>query len=322
MKKTLLLTLFICFGLSFLSAQTDINLNIFHKLGDEDFELFTSAQNNLGQSFETKRMEYYISEISLIHDGGTETVIEDLYILANADETTSIELGNYDVTQMEAIRFHIGVDEAVNHNDPAAYPANHPLAPQNPSMHWGWASGYRFIAFEGTSGPNLDQTCEIHGLGDQNYHQTELALDFIAADGTLDLNIEADYTRGLEGMELNSGVFNHGFDTEAALIIENFRDYVFSQSENSVSTNNLEGINNFDVYPNPSNGQTTIEIDYEHYGALTLEVQSLLGTIIQTFVIDQHQSSTLLTLEQSGIYFLRLTDEGYKVMTKKLIINK
>ena len=50
-------------------------------------------------------------------------------------------LGSHDITTLESVRFGVGRSEH-NHLDPSAYPGDHPLAPQLPSMHWGWASRY------------------------------------------------------------------------------------------------------------------------------------------------------------------------------------
>lgn len=72
------------------------------------------------------------------------------------------------VNKVEAITFSVGVEQAYNHLDPASFPPDDPLAPQNPEMHWGWVSGYRFAAVEGEAGPNLDQHFEIHSIGDAN----------------------------------------------------------------------------------------------------------------------------------------------------------
>ncbi len=198
-----IITLILCLAtlLPLSNAQNDINLSIFHKLANEEFNLNQAANNNLEHDFKITRLEYYISEISLIHDGGTETLIEDLWILVNASSKTEVELGNYDINTVEKIVFHIGVDPAHNHLDPSTYEASHPLAPKAPSMHWGWTAGYRFVALEGHGGPALDQLVQLHGLDDKNYFTTEVVLDKTAENGILNIQLDADYTRALEDIE-------------------------------------------------------------------------------------------------------------------------
>ena len=113
----------------------------------------------------------------------------------------------------------------------------------------------------------------------------------------------------------------HGFDGEAAAIIENFRDYVFSQSNETVSTQTLEGVNTFDIFPNPSSGTTTVQLDIEQANAYQLQVQSLTGNVIQAFDVLELNSSIEINIEHAGMYFISITN-GKQVMTKKLMVSK
>ena len=150
-------------------GQTNVYFSIEHKLGNQPFAFQTAATNNLGNQFDVKRLQYYISSIELVHDGGTVTPVVDKYMLVNANDSTYESLGSFNITNLEAIRFGIGVDASKNNLNPATYPANHPLAPKSPSMHWGWAAGYRFVAFEGKAGSSLSQIVELHALDNSNY---------------------------------------------------------------------------------------------------------------------------------------------------------
>ena len=106
-----------------------------------------------------------------MHDTGKISQATGVYILANASQVLEVDLGSFDVTNVEAIKFSVGVNEPENHEDPTKWDSNHPLYPKSPSMHWGWASGYRFVALEGKTGDQLNKTFEIHALGDDNYHK-------------------------------------------------------------------------------------------------------------------------------------------------------
>src|SRR5690606_7713783 len=150
MKSIVVLLVFLSTG--FVSrAQNDVELKIFHRLGAQDFQLNSTAENNLNNEFQVTRLEYYITRISVIHDGNQSTSIGDdtLALVDAADAiSTTIPLGNLTITSVEEIRFHIGVYAPTNNADPSLQPMGHPLAPQSPSMHWGWAAGYRFVAME------------------------------------------------------------------------------------------------------------------------------------------------------------------------------
>jgi len=322
--KNYLLT-FLVLGLFSMSSfsQNSIQLNINHKLGDETFYLQTEASNNIGNKFNIERLEYYISEISILHNGTIETPINDLWVLADAaDETTMVDLGMHNIDAIEGIKFHIGVDPDHNHEDPSSYGSGHPLSPQFPSMHWGWAAGYRFVALEGLGGDNLNRNCELHGLGDNNYFETAVYADVVAANGVISINLDADYTRVLENINVNSGVIVHGDYGQAQKALENFRDFVFSAADEATSIVDFSEISSFDLYPNPSNaGNSFISIN----ATQNLDYQVIVYDVLSREVISlervESNVPTALELKESGLYMVSLYKEGQPIITKKLHIN-
>ena len=301
-------------------AQNDIQFKINHKLGDADFALETGAKNNLGHDFKVTRLEYYISEIIITHDGGAITKIKDFWILVNADKDTQVNLGNYDIHSVEKVSFSIGVDPDHNHLDPASYDASHPLAPQFPSMHWGWSAGYRFVAFEGYGGSAFNQLFQLHGLEDLNYYQNETELDIVAENNEIVISLDADYARALEDINLNSGVIVHGGYGEAKQCLENFRDFVFSPTSETTSTIDFSEVNNFSVYPNPTNnGNFTIALEASEELAYQVSVTDILGKQIHFFNAVNSNSIMDVQLDKSGFYFINLIKAGHPVISKKLI---
>ena len=127
-----------------------------------------------GYPLKFTRLQYYISQMEITHDGGQVTPMTDLYILANGLVPKDFDLGSYAIDEVEKISFYIGVDQQSNHSDPALWPSGHALALQFPTMHWGWAAGYRFAAIEGKAGNGFFFTYQIHALGDQHYGKAEL----------------------------------------------------------------------------------------------------------------------------------------------------
>ena len=315
------LLLLLC-SLIAVNAQQTVQLNIHHKLGEADFAFNTEAQNNLGNSFILDRLEYYISEITLVYDGGQEIEVEDFWILVDASEETSIELGMFALENLEGIRFHIGVDPDHNHLDPASFPMGHPLAPQAPSMHWGWAAGYRFLAMEGESGSLLNQVFEIHGLGDANYYETSIEINPAAGNNVLAVNLDADYTKILTNINIGSGLIEHGETGEAANAVKNLANVVFSPTTTSVGTNSRITPSQLRLYPNPAvNGRVLIEIP-SSLASANLE-------IVLTNALGQHQNSFSWTkggaqmeLENlpSGLYWINLMEAGEVLVSKQLLV--
>jgi hypothetical protein len=303
-------------------AQNTLKLNINHKLGTSAFAMNTAAQNNLSNDFKVTRLHYYISEISITHDGGTETMIPSVWVLVNASGATQIDLGSQTITSVEAVNFHIGVDGSHNHLDPASYSSTHALAPKNPSMHWGWTSGYRFLAFEGKGGNSFNQTFELHGLGDANYFKTVIPFTTAATavNSEITLDIDADYTRILEGISVNSGVIVHGETGAEKTAVENMRDYVFTPSATLSSTVDISEINAFSVFPNPSNGATKLTISTSTDLTYQVAVTDILGRQIAFFNAVRSNSTLELNLNNAGLYFVSLIKEGQPVLTEKLIV--
>ena len=322
MKKIILFVL-VLGALSFqINAQNSVTLNINHKLGDADFAMNQAAKNNIDHDFKVTRLEYYISEISLIHDGGNETQIEDVWILANASTKTEVDLGEHNITSVEKIILHVGVDPDHNHLDPSSYQGSHPLAPKSPSMHWGWTAGYRFIAYEGHGGVNLNQLFQLHGLGDNNYFTTEVELDATADNNALSINLDADYTRALENVSVNSGVIVHGDNLEAKQCLENFRDFVFSPASITSSTINFSEVSEFNIFPNPVvNSISIIKLDLEESGnEYDLTVTSISGKQLQIQHDVLYGQTIDFSNQVSGMYFVNLIKEGQTIITKKIFV--
>ena len=299
-------------------AQNTVKLNINHELGLIPFAFNTGAQNNLGDDFNISRLEYYLSQFTIVHDGGQETNINNVYALVDASEETMIDLGNHNITSVEAIKFYIGVDSATNHLDPASYAASHPLAPQLPSMHWGWASGYRFAALEGNGSSSYNQTIELHGLGNNNYYEAEIQTSATASSNEIIVDIYADYTRALENISVNNGSFKHGFDGDARTLLFNLSQHVFNNFPSS--TIDFSEVNSFDVFPNPTNGQTTISLETTEDLTYQVLILDVLGKTIEQIYDVKGNQPISIQIEQSGLYFVQLIKDGQTVITKKLLV--
>ncbi len=321
--KNILFTLITCFLLSnFGFAQNSVQLNINHKLGSDAFAMLTPSTNNLGDDFNLNRLEYYITEFTVTHDGGQTTEVNDLWVLVNAADATAIDLGSHNITEVEGVQFHIGVDDAHNFLDPASYASDHPLAPKNPSMHWGWASGYRFVALEGNGGPSYNNTVELHGLGSQNYLEVSVNVTASAASNAVTINIDADYARALENISVNSGLIVHATTDEAQEMLSNFQLYVFSSKTGTTSTVDYSEISSLDIFPNPTTvGTSTLRINATKELSYQVSITDILGKEILS--LDKVNSNVAidLNLENAGMYFINLIKENQTVISKKLIVN-
>lgn len=303
---------------STLSSQNTINIQINHLSDGDEFTKEVSSQNNLGNDYLIDRLEYYLSGFSITHDGGQVTEIDDLYVLVSllrGSFPTEITLGTLDINNLETISFHFGVDEAANHSDPSLYSMNHALAPKFPSMHWGWAAGYRFIALEGKSGPNVDQELQFHCIGDEFYTKIELPIDR-DVQGEYTVTINADYAHLLSDIDVSGGVIIHGGTGEIPTLVSNISEKVFSVST-TTSTQDVEEKTSLEVFPNPiTDGVMHINADLQpNQGYLTIYDQ--IGRVIYR---DRYSSPTNVVMTSKGLYHVSLTDAHGNVLASKQII--
>lgn len=318
MKQLLLFSLITISSFS-IKAQNDVTLNIHHLLNTSDFA-FNQLTSHPDFEFEVTRCQYYISDISITHDGGVVTDIEDRWLLVNAGTQADYQLGNFDITSVEAVSFHVGVGPDVNNDDPAQWPADHPLYPQNPSMHWGWASGYRFAAIEGMCGADSpSQAFEIHALGNENYFTTTVAVTASASNGSLIIPIQADYTQALNGLDVNASTIVHGSVGLAITVLENFRDDVFSAGMPlSISESELPQTVSF--IPNPSNGQFQVIRGAFNQQTLMVRVTDAQGRAVTEVAMTAGEQQLDLTSLERGTYVFTVTSEGAFVNYQRVVI--
>ena len=319
MKKTITLIVVLLIAIN-VSAQKDVKLTINHFLGSSPFAFNSEVANDVGDKIKLQRLEYYISGLSITHDGGIVTDISDVYILVKANKTDTIQLGNFNITSVESINFSVGVDPDVNNGDPAKWSSFHALSPKSPSMHWGWASGYRFVALEGKSGSNFAQDFQIHALGNKNYFKQSIPTTASDVNGALVVSLNADYTKAVSQIGMSNGLIEHSEVNEAAICLRNFQTKVFSSLSgegNTLSTKNLDISNAFRINPIPSNGEVTIDLKDSRFNNGNMVVTDITGKEIFSSLVNL---SSTISIETAGIYFLTIYGDGVK-STKKVIIN-
>lgn len=317
MKKiiTLLLTLF---ALQAVQAQTNVTFRIWHRLGANPFAYGDVGTNNMPNDFKVDRLEYYISDIVLVHDGGIETPVPQTWILADGSAPVDQALGSFNITTLESVKFGIGVGPDVNHDDPSAWPSTHPLSPQNPSMHWGWNSGYRFVAMEGWAGANFSQMWQIHALGDNNYYTTEVVTAGFPQGNDLIISIYGDYARAVENIEVSTGPITHGETGEARTLLQNFSSRVFTPAPVAVGLDNSQLANAFHLYPNPSNGRSNVVFEGNMGQGMEVQVNDLTGRTLQRHTLPT-DGRMHIDLPQ-GLYLVSLIQDNQAISTKKLIV--
>lgn len=314
------------------SAVAQTNQVVFsfdHKVGTESLVLGQTVfpiWNN--KNVMLTRAEFYISEVELLHSDSTKLPLADQYLLVNANAPNSeFDLGAWPVDAAHGITLHLGVPASVNHNDPASYPANHPLAPQNPTMHWGWSAGYRFMAIEGKVDNNGDgvpeTTFEFHNLFDELYRAAEVSGVKSADNGVLHLHFVLDYVQLFKNLAMTGSLIQHGkFANNIAMMnnaaTQNFVTLTSSSATHGIAANST----NVKISPNPAGTETVLEYRLSASGSLDLILTNMRGQLVQH--VPGLSASGALRLQTaalaSGIYQCTFYQNGKVLARKQLIV--
>ncbi len=288
-------------------AQTEVNLSINHMFNGSD-----AMQGEVYQvqdaDFYYERIQYYMSDFVLIHDGGSETSLGDLVLLIDSEHGSIYNLGSHDVEEIEQIKFSIGVPQNLNHLDPSSYELSHPLAHQNPSMHWGWTSGYRFLCLDAYSGSDIVQ---IHALGDANFFsQTHQAITTNDND-TKTILLEANYDLILSEINVINGLYEHS-ETSSSIVsaLENMQNLVFSPGVVEVEDPIVLAL---EIYPNPATDLFMLNGTSINPGVQIFDINGRL-------VLSVVASNNLVNLDclSNGVYTVLIEDSK----AVKLVVSK
>lgn len=216
-----------------------------------------------GRTYKLARVEYYLSGFTLF-DGIVEDSLQASYALVNAGSFQYHYLGQTSLTNADSVRFQFGIDSVTNHADPTQWDNDNPLSLKDPSMHWGWLGGYRFIAVEGLAAKDINGDLsdptrfEYHVVGDKYFRQFAMSITPRVSDDSVVLIIDADYGHVLDSIDISTDNLIHGGlggEPQLVQMVQNiFSGDVFqpaSQTILKVQELNTGGLR---LFPNPVTG--------------------------------------------------------------------
>lgn len=173
--------------------------------------------------------QFYVSELGVGNTGGLET--SDKYLLVKASNT-DYEIGQVTAGEKQVLAFNVGLDSTTNHVDPTTYDADDVLAPQNPTMHWNWDSGYQFIKIEGQVDTDadgiVDGLLEMHIGKDLNLQRIELFAGAQADMEDFEIALQYDIAKFFDGIDISGASVTHtgDFPDLAAQVAENTKNAI------------------------------------------------------------------------------------------------
>ena len=343
MKKYLSLILLMCL-LQVVNAQ-ELKIKINHQYQDQRMMYDSNYLDHEGTVFLIERLQYYLSGFVIKYNDGTTKSIDDQYLLVSSNISNyeffdADSIGN--LSEIDSIGFSLGVDEDANHSDPNSYPNGHALTLTNPSMHWGWTAGYRFIAFEGLCDNNDDNEAEklmeLHITGDDNYY-TEVPMINVTpeeVDGDIQIELVFDLYQLLNEYQVEKIGVKHGVSEmheqmltnigNGIVFVDSVLEVVEIDTTQTVDTTEetssiYEGQKNYNISIHiGSSYAPTIFYQFEMTNNVTLQLVDLYGKVVYQADDLHFEGNHFVKKELSkGYYFAKFTVEG-RAYTERFIV--
>ena len=107
-------------------------------------------RTSVGETFSVTRVSYLVSDFALQrHDGSWLEISNSVAWLDFERNRNSVWLDRIPPGEFCSLRFSIGLNPTLNHQDITNFPAGHPLNPDVNGLYWGWQGGFIFLALEG-----------------------------------------------------------------------------------------------------------------------------------------------------------------------------
>lgn len=221
----------------------NISLKFDNSVGDKDFIFNTKYDKSSNESYKLTTLKYIISNVKLKDVNGK--VFEypkekNIFIVDEAKGNNAgeifITLNDVDAADYTEVSFGIGIDQE-RYKLGADGQGDFLSQAQEAGMLWSWATGYRFMRFDGTytSGTEVDQALNIHmgsvGTSLDNYREVTLTLPSKARVRTnkkSEVHILADIAKVFDGTK--SVKFSDGYNqvhtdaTTTPIIADNFKN--------------------------------------------------------------------------------------------------
>jgi hypothetical protein len=231
----------------------------------------------------------------------------------------TIYLGFLNVTVIEQINAFVGVPSNLNTSsgtdaiDITQYPSNHPLSFQEPSMYWGWTSGYMHMIIGGNVDENADGSFEtlfeLHNLGDVNYRGFSLpVIQTQTASNQVDIYLNCQVDQWVKDISLSTAGVSHGTTGLNLEIMKNVEtEPVFVQALTASNSHNPE--RRGEVKLNTNETSSTViwsGMDNIHQ----LELIDITGKIIVSSKVSGENGNYTFDNPGGGIFFVRLLDQN------------
>jgi len=325
MKKIILSVIIVCSSIGAI-AQTNLKLNLHHYWNNDVFNYGDIYEDAQGRKITISRVQYYLSSFEIEHDGTQSTAINDSYILASGN-ITNYSIGTANLTNLENVKFNVGIDAATNHLDPTLQASSHPLSEQSPSMHWGWTAGYRFLVIEGKVDSNDDgvpnKGFQFHVTSNDSYLRVISALttsgDIVIND--LEINLDVNIAGWLVDIDLTTAGYNHGDFPVNVSVMDNTNDHSVFTTNIGLGFENTKELKNNIFFDYELTYAPTIFYKFPNENTVALKIYDLQGRVILEVAELVNEGNFFINKELAdGTYIAVFTTKKGSKESEKFIV--
>lgn len=132
-------------------SEALLRIHVVPEWNNQPFQDFTEYLAPGGYRFQVELLRFYLSEIKLVNDAG-EQMISTVKLLDMGSGGLNIDIvvpeGSW-----YGLRAGLGLPHDLNYTNAALYGDGHPMS-VNTGMYWSWATGYKFVLFDGRYNPD------------------------------------------------------------------------------------------------------------------------------------------------------------------------
>lgn len=321
MSKLNLLFTF-CFAAT-LYSQKDVFLRLNHVQNESSFAYNENFESD-GNLCNITRLQYFLSSIKVSHDGGQETLLNDVYVLANG-HIKNYYLGKFNFNTVDSISFDVGVDSIANHGNTTNYPSSHPLGPKSPSMDWGWPSGYFFLVIDGFFDSDNDNNPEtqfqLHALGDQMLTAiSPISIIPQFSGDTIYLELSVHVDRFLTSIDLANVGTDHSGSQNNLIMCNNSENMNVFETSTTLNINPKEKRKNSVYIDYSLPFAPTINYHFDNNNNVSLNIYDTNGKILFEEKNLKNEGSYFPLKEfATGTYIIKLNN-GIDVISKKFLV--
>lgn len=169
--------------------QATVRIRVIPEWGGQPFQAFSEYRAPGDIRFMAEMLRFYLSDIRAVDTDGGEALLSRVKLIDAGNGPIALDFTAPE-GQWLGLRAGLGLPHDLNYSDPVLYGSDHPMS-VNTGMYWTWATGYKFILFDGRYNPDPASTApllapfSVHTGMDTCYTALELfpALPFRTAKG-------------------------------------------------------------------------------------------------------------------------------------------